>query len=61
MNTLPPFDNLRIEKLTAIFGNTTNSYKYIWFLAILESLSVQILAPHFYIFYPSPPFFAKKR
>ena len=38
MNTLPTSDNLRIEKLTAIFGSTTTSYKYLWFLAILESL-----------------------
>ncbi len=44
MNALPNSDNLRIEKLTAIFGNTTNSYKYIWFLAILESLNKEIIS-----------------
>jgi len=38
MNTLPTSENLAIEKIATIFRNTTNSYKYLWFLAILESL-----------------------
>ena len=35
---LPEDDRLDIAKLTAVFGDTTNSYKFYWLLAILESL-----------------------
>lgn len=44
MNSLPNADHLRIEKLTAVFGNTTNSYKYIWFWAILDSLQQETIS-----------------
>lgn len=44
MNSLPNADLLRIEKLTAVFGNTTNSYKYIWFWAILESVQQETIS-----------------
>jgi len=34
-----PFNsNLQISKLSSIFNDTTNSYKFFWFLAILESI-----------------------
>jgi hypothetical protein len=35
---LPNDDRLDIAKLTAVFGDTTNSYKFYWLLAILGSL-----------------------
>ncbi|MGI4822606.1 MAG: HNH endonuclease domain-containing protein [Janthinobacterium lividum] len=35
---LPEDDRLDIANLNAVFGNTTNSYKFYWLLAILESL-----------------------
>lgn len=38
MNQLPHFYNLEIGKLSSVFGNTTNSYKFYWFLAILDSI-----------------------
>ena len=38
MNQLPLHTNLEIGKLSSIFGNTTNSYKFYWFLAILDSI-----------------------
>ncbi len=38
MNQLPNHSNLEIGKLSSIFGNTTNSYKFYWFLAILDSI-----------------------
>jgi 5-methylcytosine-specific restriction endonuclease McrA len=38
MNQLPQYTNLEIGKLSSIFGNTTNSYKFYWFLAILDSI-----------------------
>ncbi len=38
MNDLPQYSNLKISKLSSIFGNTTNSYKFYWFLAILDSI-----------------------
>jgi hypothetical protein len=38
MNQLPNYSNLEIGKLSSIFGNTTNSYKFYWFLAILDSV-----------------------
>ncbi len=33
---LPPAKNIPVDRLAAIFDNTTNSYKFYWFLAILE-------------------------
>ena len=38
MNQLPYHNQLEIGKLSAVFGNTTNSYKFYWFLAILDSM-----------------------
>ena len=35
---LPEDDQLDVAKLAAIFADTTNSYKFYWFLAILDSL-----------------------
>ena len=36
MVTLPNSKSLPVERLSAGFGNVTNSYKFYWFLAILE-------------------------
>ena len=36
---LPEDDHLDIAKLTAVFADTTNSYKFYWLLAILDGLS----------------------
>lgn len=36
---LPEHDGLDIAKLTAVFEDTTNSYKFYWLLAILDGLS----------------------
>jgi hypothetical protein len=33
---LPYQEHLPVEKLAAVFNNTTNSYKYYWFLSLLE-------------------------
>jgi len=33
---LPPSADVPIDRLAAIFGNTTNSYKFYWLLSILE-------------------------
>ena len=33
---LPHHNKLAIEKLSSCFNNTTNSYKFYWFLAILN-------------------------
>ena len=38
MNQLPLHTNLEVGKLSSVFGNTTNSYKFYWFLAILDSI-----------------------
>lgn len=38
MVTLPYSSKLPIEHLAASFGNVTNSYKFYWFLAILEHI-----------------------
>jgi diadenosine tetraphosphate (Ap4A) HIT family hydrolase len=38
MNQLPHHSTLEMGKLSSIFGNTTNSYKFYWFLAILDSI-----------------------
>ncbi|WP_428655336.1 HNH endonuclease domain-containing protein [Runella sp.] len=35
---LPEYDNLDIAKLSTVFRVTTNSYKFYWFLSILDSL-----------------------
>lgn len=35
---LPEDDGLDISRLSAVFADTTNSYKFYWFLAILDSL-----------------------
>jgi len=35
---LPPEDNLQIGSLAAVFNETTNSYKFYWFLAILDEI-----------------------
>ncbi|MDA0242451.1 MAG: HNH endonuclease [Chloroflexi bacterium] len=36
--SLTPIPNLAIERLAASFSNVTNSYKFYWFLAILQHL-----------------------
>ena len=38
MVTLPQSNNLPIEHLAACFDDVTNSYKFYWFLAILEHI-----------------------
>ena len=35
---LPENERLDISKLTSVFSDTTNAYKYYWFLSILDSL-----------------------
>jgi hypothetical protein len=35
---LPENDGLEISKLSSVFSDTTNSYKFYWFLSILDSL-----------------------
>ena len=35
---LPPFDGLNISKLTQVFNNTVATYKFYWFLSIIESI-----------------------
>lgn len=41
MITLPQSNNLPIGVLASIFENVTNSYKFYWFLSILDSISGQ--------------------
>ena len=36
MNSFPKDDALPVELLASCFGDTTNSYKFYWFMAILE-------------------------
>jgi len=36
MNCLPPSKKLPVNSLASSFDNVTNSYKFYWFLAILE-------------------------
>ena len=36
MGTLPPYHQLRIAQLAAVFNHTTNSYKFYWFWGLLE-------------------------
>ena len=38
MNQLPNHPTLEIGKLSSVFSDTTNSYKFYWFLAILDSI-----------------------
>ncbi|MFZ5515370.1 MAG: HNH endonuclease domain-containing protein [Candidatus Zhuqueibacterota bacterium] len=38
--TLPKHNKLAIDKLSACFNNTTNSYKFYWFLAILNIVKI---------------------
>ena len=38
MIQLPDSSNVNIAALSAVFADTTNSYKFYWFLAILDSL-----------------------
>lgn len=38
MTTLPQNDDLDVAKLSSVFSDTTNSYKFYWFLSILDSL-----------------------
>jgi chromatin segregation and condensation protein Rec8/ScpA/Scc1 (kleisin family) len=35
-NTLPVWDGLNIAALSRLFASTTNSYKYIFFISILD-------------------------
>lgn len=36
MATLPTYQNLRVQQLSRVFENTTNSYKFYWFWSLLE-------------------------
>ncbi len=38
MYTLPPSDRLPVHHLAAVYDNVTNSYKFLWFLAILDEI-----------------------
>jgi hypothetical protein len=38
MHELPRSTNLSISNLSRVFGNTTNSYKYVFFLSVLDVL-----------------------
>ena len=38
MNDLPSHSSIPVGILASVFNNTTNSYKYYWFLSILEAL-----------------------
>lgn len=40
MNYLPEHTELSIDKLSAVFNNATNSYKFYWFWSILDSIEV---------------------
>jgi hypothetical protein len=37
-NNLPNSDNLNISAFSELFNDTTNSYKYLFFLAVLDIL-----------------------
>ncbi len=39
MVDLPQEEDLQIEALATVFNDTTNSYKYYWFLSILEAIT----------------------
>lgn len=36
---LPSASNLGVDRLVGVFRNTTNSYKFLWFLALVEELA----------------------
>ena len=38
MSNLPESKNLPIEKLASVFNNTSATYKFYWFLAIIDSV-----------------------
>src|SRR5690554_1654946 len=38
MNQLPKDSNISISKLTSVFKNTSATYKFYWFWAILQSI-----------------------
>lgn len=38
MMELPKDERLDVSRRAAVFADTTNSYKFYWFLAILDSL-----------------------
>lgn len=38
MNQLPESNTINVAALSAVFTDTTNSCKFYWFLAILDSL-----------------------
>ena len=40
MLKIPYNENLPVAKLAAIFNNTTTTYKYYWFLSILEQIEI---------------------
>ena len=40
MLKIPHNENLPVAKLAAIFNNTTTTYKYYWFLSILEQIEI---------------------
>lgn len=41
MTNLPPNNEIPVRILSSVFNDTTNSYKYYWFLAILDSLQIR--------------------
>lgn len=41
MNDLPPNNEIPVGILSSVFNDTTNSYKYYWFLAILDTLQTR--------------------
>ena len=40
MNTLPENKSLDIAALSRAFDNTSNSYKFYWFLSVLDHLTI---------------------
>ena len=40
MLKIPYNENLPVAKLAAIFNNTTTTYKYYWFISILEQIEI---------------------
>ena len=43
MNELPPNNDISVGILSSIFNDTTNSYKYYWFLSILDILQTGVV------------------
>jgi HNH endonuclease len=37
---LPEYKNIHVENLSSVFKSTTNSYKFYWFLVILENVKI---------------------